>query len=357
MSAVRLIHPSAKGLYPTGTAWQVDLRRRNPPSRCSPRWRTDGADRRRCRAAGAPRAIAQAGAPRATTQRGDGAARCRRADHGDRLDQVAAGHALRRRRLDPARAGVDRRQGARDAGRRLRRGREERGPPLEHVRRRPYAAHAAHHLERHRAARRAAARVCGLARLRTDALWLCGKVVRQDADRDAGDHLAERRGAGRVLPPGAPRAERGGACGCAGARRGARPRGRGGRQGQPTRRKKPRRQQRARQHRSPRRCASWNSSRPAPTPSSRAPRRRSPPQRPTRPGRGPRSEAEGHRQGRGSGDAARDRQGRREGEARRRRHKGGRQGGRDQEGRRRQGGERGEARAGAGLDLHQPRDE
>ena len=57
--------------------------------------------------------------------------------------------------------------------------------------------------------------------------------------------------------------------------------------------------------------------------------------------------------GRGSGDAARHRQGRREVEARRRRrHKGRRQSGRDQEGRRRQGGERGEARARAGLGLH-----
>ena len=58
-----------------------------------------------------------------------------------------------------------------------------------------------------------------------------------------------------------------------------------------------------------------------------------------------------------AGDAARHRQGRREVEARRRRRrKGRRQGGRDQEGRHRQGGERGEARARAGLGLHQPRD-
>ena len=71
-------------------------------------------------------------------------------------------------------------------------------------------------------------------------------------------------------------------------------------------------------------------------------------------GRG--GEAKGRRQGRGTGDAARNRQGRRDVEARRRRRKGGRQGGRDQEGRRRQGGDRGEARARAGLDLHQPRD-
>ena len=72
-------------------------------------------------------------------------------------------------------------------------------------------------------------------------------------------------------------------------------------------------------------------------------------------GRG--AEAEGGRQGRGSGDAARQGQGRREVEARhRRRREGRRQGGRDQEGRRRQGGERGEARARAGLGLHQPRD-
>ena len=57
------------------------------------------------------------------------------------------------------------------------------------------------------------------------------------------------------------------------------------------------------------------------------------------------------------GDATRHRQGRRETEARRRRRrKGRRQGGREEEGRHRQGGERREARAGAGIDLHQPRD-
>ena len=57
------------------------------------------------------------------------------------------------------------------------------------------------------------------------------------------------------------------------------------------------------------------------------------------------------------GDAARHRQGRHEIEARRRRRRQGRrQGGRDQKGRHRQGRERGQARARAGVDLHQPRD-
>src|SRR6202035_1964324 len=55
-------------------------------------------------------------------------------------------------------------------------------------------------------ARRAVARICGLARLRADALWLCGEAVRQDVDRDAGDHLADRRRPGRILPSGAVRA-------------------------------------------------------------------------------------------------------------------------------------------------------
>ena len=77
-------------------------------------------------------AAAQTGAPR-LTHRGDGAARCRRADHGDRVDQEPAGHFLRCRRLDPARAGVDRHHGTRDAGRRVRRRREGQGPPLDHV--------------------------------------------------------------------------------------------------------------------------------------------------------------------------------------------------------------------------------
>jgi hypothetical protein len=62
-------------------------------------------------------------------------------------------------------------------------------------------------------------------------------------------------------------------------------------------------------------------------------------------------------QGRGSGNAVRRRQDRGDIEARRRRRrKGGRKGGRDKEGRRREGGERSEARARAGLGLHQPRD-
>jgi hypothetical protein len=72
-------------------------------------------------------------------------------------------------------------------------------------------------------------------------------------------------------------------------------------------------------------------------------------------GRGP--QAKGRRQGSGPGDAARHRQGGREIEARRsRRRKRSGQGGPDEEGRRRQCGERGEARARAGLGLHQPRD-
>src|SRR5262249_37564468 len=67
-------------------------------------------------------------------------------------------------------------------------------------------------------------RVCSLARLRADALRLCGEAVRQDADRVAGDHLdAERRGPGRVLPPGAIRPERRSRRGRSGACRAARP--------------------------------------------------------------------------------------------------------------------------------------
>ena len=53
---------------------------------------------------------------------------------------------------------------------------------------------------RRRTARRAAARICGLAWLHTHALWLCGEVVRQDPDRNARDHLAGRRGSGRDFP-------------------------------------------------------------------------------------------------------------------------------------------------------------
>src|SRR4029453_13499673 len=57
----------------------------------------------------------------------------RRADHGDRVYQDPAGHFLRRRRLDHARAGIDRHHGTRDASRNLRRPGEGQGPPLDHV--------------------------------------------------------------------------------------------------------------------------------------------------------------------------------------------------------------------------------
>ncbi len=66
-----------------------------------PRGRAGGADRRAahlCRA--------ESGASRGP-YRGDGPARGGRADHGHRVDQEPAGDHLRRRRLDPARAGVD----------------------------------------------------------------------------------------------------------------------------------------------------------------------------------------------------------------------------------------------------------
>ena len=88
------------------------------------------------------------------------------------------------------------------------------------------------------------------------------------------------------------------------------------------------------------------------------PTRRSPPPRRTRPRRGPRTcKQKAAAKAAELGDAARRRQGRREIEARRRRRrKGCRQGGPDEEGRHRQSGERSEARARAGLDLHQPRD-
>ena len=92
-----------------------------------------------------------------------------------------------------------------------------------------------------------------------------------------------------ILPPGAVRAERASPRGGSGACRDARPRGRRRPPRRPTRRRKPPRQRRARQRRSRRRCASWNGSRPAPTPSSPTPTRRSPPPRRTRPKRRPRS--------------------------------------------------------------------
>ena len=109
----------------------VKMPRRARSRHCNARGdrRTDGADRRRRRRDRRARR-GKTGAPRAT-HRGDGAARCRRADHGDCVDQDPAGHVLRRRWLDPARAGVDRHQGTRDASRRLRRPPEGQRPPLE----------------------------------------------------------------------------------------------------------------------------------------------------------------------------------------------------------------------------------
>ena len=56
------------------------------------------------------------------------------------------------------------------------------------------------------------------ARLRADALRLCGDAVRQDADRDAGDRLAGRRSPDRVFSRGAVHAERSGDRRCASAR-------------------------------------------------------------------------------------------------------------------------------------------
>ena len=84
---------------------------------------------------------------------------------------------------------------------------------------------------RHRAARRAAAWVCGLARPRANALPFCREAVRQDPDRDASDHLAERRGSGGDFPRVAIHAECGRHRRGSGACRDARPRGRGGHKG------------------------------------------------------------------------------------------------------------------------------
>src|ERR1700694_2337370 len=70
-------------------------------------------------------------APPRATHRGRGPAPRGRADHGDRIDQEPEGDHLRRRRLGPARAGVERNCGTRDAGRRLQRRREGQGPSLE----------------------------------------------------------------------------------------------------------------------------------------------------------------------------------------------------------------------------------
>ena len=88
-----------------------------------------------------------------------------------------------------------------------------------------------------------------------------------------------------------------------------------------------------------------------------APRRGSPPPRRTRPGPRPKASSRRPPQGRGAAHAARHRQGQREGKARRGRGgPGQRQGGRDQAGRHRQSSARGQARARAGLGVHQPRD-
>ena len=112
----------------------------------------------------------------------------------------------------------------------------------------------------------------------------------RDADRHARDHRAGRCGAGRVFRSEAVRAERGCACGRAGARRNAR---RARRPTPPRRPTKPR----SRRNRSGARgggarlrpCASWKCSRLAPTPSSPSPKKCSPPPRPTRTRRAPRT--------------------------------------------------------------------
>src|SRR5947209_6791526 len=60
-----------------------------------------------------------------------GPARHGRADHGDRIDQEPEGDHLRRQRLGPTRAGVERNCGTRDASRRLQRRGEGQGSSLE----------------------------------------------------------------------------------------------------------------------------------------------------------------------------------------------------------------------------------
>ena len=133
----------------------------------------------------------------------------------------------------------------------------------------------------------------------------------------AGDHLAERRRAGRVLAPDLfpPKPE---AVAAAPARaETARPRG--------NRRREGRRRGEESRCRGARETASLTASlrklkspRPAPTPSLHPPTRRWPPPRPTRPGHGRGAQAEGRRQGRGRRHAARHRHRRREGQDRRR---------------------------------------
>ena len=234
----------------------------------------------------------QGGAASRAAHRGDGPAPGRRGDHGDRVDQESEGDHLRRRRLDPQRTGVDRDQRTRNAGRHLRRGGEEQGPPLEYVRRRLDAEHAAHHLERYRAARRPAARISRVARLCAHALWFRRKAVRQDTHEHAYHHLAERRGAGGVFPSGSVRAECGGPRGCAGARRKARPRG--GRSCQDVQTGE---EEGRSEGRDGSRCASWNRRPPGPRPSSRPPRNASPLPRQTRPRPGPRTSSRRQPQG------------------------------------------------------------
>ena len=95
-----------------------DARGHRGPDRCAAR-------RRR-----APPGPSQPSPSRAY-HRGGGSARRGRAAHGDRIDQEPEGDLLRRRRLDPARAGVDRNDRTRDAGRRLQRRAEGQRPPLE----------------------------------------------------------------------------------------------------------------------------------------------------------------------------------------------------------------------------------
>ena len=172
--------------------------RRGPPRIC----RRDA--RGRGRADGVAACRRQAGRPCAP-YRGDGPAPGGRADHGHRVDQEPAGDLLRRRRLDPACAGLNRHDRTRDASGGVRRHREEQGSPFEPLRRCLDAEHAAHHLERHRAARRSVARPRGLARLRAHALRFRRQGVRQGADGVAGDHLANRHRAGRVFRSGAVR--------------------------------------------------------------------------------------------------------------------------------------------------------
>ena len=128
-------------------------------------------------------------------------------DAGGGLARRPARHDLWPERPHHAGPGVQRRDAERYSGRHLLGAAEEPRALLQPLRRRGDAVHAAHHLDRHRPARRRSPRLSGFARLRAPAPGFRPRAVRQDQARHARHRLAQQHDAGSDLASAAVQAD------------------------------------------------------------------------------------------------------------------------------------------------------